>query len=198
MGSTSTGFAQGGGRNVKIAVPSARRAGDLLVVAESSNQANTLWATPKGWTAGGGGQLDGQDLHWWWKIASTSEPGHYTFGHSAWADGGIVMLDIRGLSSTPIRGSSPLGAYDNSGTGNVTSAACMAVSYTGASLLLVGWQSTPAVVTWPSGYASPASATDGFAHVVATIDPTSDPLSVENVQLAPGQAAVLSLQIGLG
>lgn len=182
---------------MRIGVPSYRRAGDLLVVAESANEAGTSWAAPAGWTYGGGGNLDGQDLNWWWKVATGAEPKRYLFTHSQWADGGMVMLDIRGLSATPVRGASAVGGFDNSGAGNVTSVTCGAVGSSGASLVLLGWQSQPAAVTWPAGFKTAGTASDGFGYVEAALNAGVALLPVQTLSLSPGQDAVLAVQVAL-
>ena len=196
-GATSSSFSQGGNSSARVWVPSSRRAGDLLVVVESANQAGTSWTAPAGWTFGGGGQVGGQDLNWWWRVATGGEPRRYWFTHSQSADGGIVMLDLRGLSSTPVTGVSALGGFDNNGAGNVTSVTCGAVSGTGASLLLVGWQQSAGAITWPAGFKTAGTATDGFGHVEAALDAAPGPASSETVSLNPGESAVLTFQVML-
>ena len=198
-GKTVASFQQGGGAAVKIKVPSTYHAGDLLVVAESANVANTSWSAPAGWTSGGGGQLDGQDLHWWWKVASPNEPNRYLFSHSQWADGGMMMLDFAGTSATPILGASALGAFDNLGAGHVSQAACGAVvSVNATSLLLIGWQPSSSIPSWPGPYTPLASATDGYGHVAAAANWTTSSVSLETVSMNPAQAVVLTMQVAIG
>lgn len=181
---------------MKIAVPASTRVGDLLVVAESANQASTSWWAPSGWTFGGGGQMDGQDLNWWWKVASPSEPQTYYFKHSQWADGGMVMLDFAGTSATPVVGVSALGRFNNQGAGDVTQVTLGPVTNaSAASLLILGWQPTSTVPTWPAGYTKVASATDGFGYVAAAVNTTVAPVSARTVSMNNAQDVVLTLQI---
>ncbi|HKW73395.1 MAG TPA: cellulase family glycosylhydrolase [Candidatus Dormibacteraeota bacterium] len=197
-GRTATSFEQGGGSAVRIKVPGTYHTGDLLVVAEAANQDNTAWTAPSGWTAGGGGQLDGQDLWWWWKVASRNEPNSYSFTHSRWADGGMVMLDFTGTSATPILGASAIGAFDNDGVGNVSQASCGAVTgATGASLLLIGWQSSAAYPAWPARFATMATSNDGFSYVAAAGNLNAVPSAPQSVQMNPAQDAVLTAQIAI-
>jgi hypothetical protein len=181
---------------VKIDAPASSRAGDLLVAAESANQANTGWSTPGGWTYGGGGQLDGQDLNWWWKVASQNEPKKYSFKHSRWADGGMFVLDFANTSATPIRGASSLGLFDNSGWGYVTQATCGSVSAgAAASLLILGWQPTSVAPSWPAGYTTVATDSDGYGYVAAATNIKMAAPAAQTIQMNPAQAVVLSLQI---
>jgi hypothetical protein len=195
-GTSSASFEQDGGNAVKIAVPASTRAGDLLVVAESANQASTSWWAPSGWTFGGGGQQDGQDLNWWWKVASQSEPQTYYFKHSQWADGGMVMLDFAHTSATPVVGVSALGLFNNQGAGNVTQATFGPVNNTSAaSLLIAGWQPASAVPTWPAGYTRVASANDGFGYIAAAVNTTVAPVTARTIQMNAPQDVVLTVQI---
>ena len=203
IGSATANGDFGGG--VTITIP-AVQAGDLLIAVAGTNGAPASWTTPAGWTAGtGGGHPDDQGLNWWWKIASSADSGTtITLKSSSYADGGAIVLDYRGASASPIRAVSTLATNDNGGNGFVTSLQFNAVSWTGSanvvSLLLMSWQPANATVTWPTGYAAQATATDGYAFVAAGANLTTQTVSSlgsQTATLSVSQAVVPTLQIAV-
>ena len=155
------------GDGVSLSMPSQLQ-GDLLIAVAGTNGSPTAWTAPTGWTSGAGSAApEGQGLNWWWQVAPSGPPPAYTFQSSGWADGGIVLLDLRG--GRAIKAVSTITANDNSGVGNVTSAGVQAASWAGsstvASLLLASWQPAGATLSWPAGFSQLAEADDGYGFV---------------------------------
>ena len=193
------------GAGVKIKAPTVQ-AGDLLIAAAGTNGSPASWTTPTGWTAGaGGGHPDGQGLNWWWKIATSADSGAtITLKAASYADGGGIVLAYRGASASPILAVSAMATNDNGGDGHVTSAQFNGVSWSGASnvvsLLLMSWQPANATVSWPAGYSTQATATDGYGYVAAGANLTAQTLSslgAQTVTLSASQAVLPTLQLAI-
>jgi hypothetical protein len=193
------------GAGVNIKIPTVQT-GDLLIAVTGTNGVPNTWTAPTGWTTGaGGGQVAGQGLNWWWKIASGADSATtITLKASSYADGGGIVLDYRGTSASPILAVSTLAANDNGGNGVVTSAQFNGASWSGSasvvSLLLMSWQPTNATVSWPAGYAAQGTATDGYAYAAVGADLSSQSASSLNSQTATlsiSQAVVPTLQIAV-
>jgi Abnormal spindle-like microcephaly-assoc'd, ASPM-SPD-2-Hydin len=203
VGSATANGNFGGG--VKATIP-AVQAGDLLIAAAGSNGSPSSWTAPTGWTTGGnGGHPDGQGLNWWWKIATSTDSGAViTLKSSSYADGGAIVLAYRGASGSPILAVSALATNDNGGNGNVTGPQINGVSWAGSasvvSLLLMSWQPNSTNITWPTGYTTQASATDGYGYVAAgaNLAPQSvNSLGAQTATLGTSQAIVPTLQIAV-
>lgn len=203
---TLVGVSQGSGNlggGITLAAPSQQRQGDLLIAVAGTNGTPSGWTAPNGWTAGTGSAAPGgQGLNWWWQIVPAAPPASYTFQSAGWADGGIVLLDLRGV--TAIKSVSALTANDNFGGGNVTSAAVQGTSWAGtanvASLILAGWQPGPATLAWPGGFTQLAEADDGYGFVTVggrlTAQPASS-LPSQTVGFSAPQTLIPTLQLAI-
>jgi hypothetical protein len=144
-------------------------------------------------------------LNWWWKIATSTDSGaSVTLKASSYADGGGIVFDYRGAAASPILAVSTLATNDNGGNGNVTTATFNSVSWSGSanvvSLLLMSWQPVSATITWPTGYAAQATATDGYGFVAAGANLTTQSvssLSAQTATFSASQAVIPTLQIAL-
>jgi hypothetical protein len=112
-----------------------------------------------------------------------------------------VVLAYRGAAASPIAGVSVLTNNLGSGSG-ITTPSVAGVSLSSASavvsLLLMSWQPTNTSVTWPTGYASQASANDGFGYVsvgAKLAAQTSSSLPALTVTLSPGEVVAPTLQV---
>lgn len=178
----------------------------MLLGVVGANGGATNWTGPAGWTVGGNSASpDGQALRWWWTVVPASPATSYLFSSSSYEDGAVVVIDLRGAATTnTIQGVSVMNANDNSGIGNVTSAACASVAWSGATnvvdLLLTSWQPTAANITWPTGFSQMAAATDGYGFVAVGGNLNSQTISSLPSQVANfsvSQSVIPTLQVAI-
>jgi hypothetical protein len=177
-----------------------------LIGVVGANGSTTTWTAPTGWTVGtNGASPDSQALRWWWLVVPATPATSYTFKSTGYADGGAVVIDLRGASAAgPIQAVSALNANDAGGIGNVTAATYSAVSWTGSAsvvdLLLTSWQPTTTAVTWPAGYSQLATANDGYGFVAVAgslTTQTTSSLSSETATFSASQAVIPTLQLAI-
>lgn len=204
MGQSSAQGNFGGG--IKVKVP-ADQSGDLLIAVAGTNGTPSSWTVPVGWNVGAGSaHPGGQGLNWWWKKANGSEGGtSVSLKSSGYADGGAVILNYRGATTTPIVAVSSITKNDNSGVGNVTTPAWAGVSWPTStkvvSLLLTSWQASSSAVTWPAGYTLHGTANDGFDYVTVGGNLTSQTttnLGSRSATLSVAEDIAPTLQLAIG
>lgn len=204
VGTTNANGNFGGG--VRVTAPGSQQQGDLLIGVVGANGTASVWTGPAGWTVGAnGGSPDSQALRWWWYVVPASPATSYVFTSTGYTDGGVVVIDLRGASgAAPIQGVSALNANDAGGIGNVTSAVCAAVTWSGSTnvvdLLLTSWQPTGATITWPAGFSQMATATDTYGFVAVAGNLTTQAgsnLAPQTATYSVSQAVIPTLQVAI-
>jgi hypothetical protein len=162
------------------------------------------WTAPAGWTPGANSGSTGQGLFWWWQQLPATPLASYTFTSTGYTDGGIVLIDLRGQTATPIQAVSARVENNNNWNGNITSAAVNGVTWTGstkvASLILMSWQASNATAGWPAGFSLLSSANDGYSWVAVGANLTTQTVSslaAQTVSLSTPQVAVPTLQVAI-
>lgn len=206
MVSTSSSIANNFGGGVTVSAPAGQRSGDFLVAVAGANGTATTWTAPAGWSPGtNSAGPDGQQLRWWSLVVPSTPAASYKFSANSYTDGGIVIIDFRGVAAVnPVQAVSLLATNDNSGNGNVTTAAYNSASWTGSAtvvtVLLTSWQPTQASITWPAGFSQLATANDGYGFVAVAANLTSASttgLSAQAAHFSVSQAVIPTIQIAL-